>query len=83
MASSTTKPVATISAISDRLFRLKPARYMKPKVVTIENMNHVLREVKGTHKLVQLPSYFDPSLPLHPKLVPELTAFLKQSLGGK
>ncbi len=36
MASSTTKPVATISAISERLFRLKPARYMKPKVATIE-----------------------------------------------
>ncbi len=36
MASSTTKPVATISAISDRLFRLKPARYMKPKVAMID-----------------------------------------------
>ena len=36
MASSTTKPVATISAISDRLFRLKPARYMKPKVPMID-----------------------------------------------
>src|SRR5471032_3159878 len=32
MASSTTKPVATVSAISDRLFRLKPSRYITPKV---------------------------------------------------
>ena len=32
IASSTTKPVATVSAISDRLFRLKPHRYMTPKV---------------------------------------------------
>ncbi|SVJ78766.1 Uncharacterised protein [Klebsiella pneumoniae] len=32
MASSTTKPVAMISAISDRLFRLKSHRYMTAKV---------------------------------------------------
>ena len=34
MASSTTKPVATISAIKERLFKLKPHRYMTPKVAT-------------------------------------------------
>ena len=32
MASSTTKPVAMVSAISDRLLRLKPHRYMAAKV---------------------------------------------------
>ncbi|MOA33235.1 hypothetical protein D3C78_1545160 [compost metagenome] len=32
MASSTTKPVAMVSAISERLFRLKPHRYMAAKV---------------------------------------------------
>ncbi len=32
MASSTTKPVAMVSAISDRLFRLKLARYMTANV---------------------------------------------------
>ena len=37
MASSTTKPVAMVSAISDRLFRLKPSRYMTPKVPTSES----------------------------------------------
>ena len=31
-ASSTTKPVAMVSAISDRLLMLKPARYMTPKL---------------------------------------------------
>ena len=36
MASSTTNPAAMMSAISERLFRLNPARYMKPKVVTSE-----------------------------------------------
>ena len=32
MASSTTKPVEMVSAISERLSRLKPTSYMMPKV---------------------------------------------------
>jgi hypothetical protein len=32
MASSTTKPVAMVSAMSERLFKLKFARYMTAKV---------------------------------------------------
>ena len=32
MASSTTKPVAIVSAISERLSRLKPSRYIAPNV---------------------------------------------------
>src|SRR4029450_12841471 len=37
IASSTTKPVEMVSAISDRLFRLKPSRYMTAKVPTSES----------------------------------------------
>ncbi|OIQ71960.1 hypothetical protein GALL_464210 [mine drainage metagenome] len=36
MASSTTKPVATVKAIRLRLLRLKPSRYMMPKVPSSE-----------------------------------------------
>ena len=36
MASSTTKPVEIVSAISDRLSRLKPSRYMTPNEPMIE-----------------------------------------------
>ena len=36
MASSTTRPVATISAISDRLFSEKPHRYITAKLPTSE-----------------------------------------------
>jgi hypothetical protein len=36
MASSTTKPEATVSAISEMLFRLKPSRYIAPKVPSSE-----------------------------------------------
>src|SRR6185437_15747467 len=37
IASSTTKPVAMVSAISERLLRLKPQRYMTPNVPTSES----------------------------------------------
>ncbi|CAH0291699.1 hypothetical protein SRABI106_03529 [Rahnella aquatilis] len=37
MASSITKPVAMVSAISERLLRLKPHRYITPKVPTSES----------------------------------------------
>ena len=37
IASSTTKPVAMVIAISDRLLRLKPARYMTAKVPTSDS----------------------------------------------
>ena len=37
MASSTTNPVEIVSAISVRLFRLYPKRYMTPNVPTIES----------------------------------------------
>ena len=37
MASSTTKPVEMVSAMRVRLFRLKPSRYMTPKVPTSDS----------------------------------------------
>ena len=37
IASSTTKPVAIVSAISDRLLRLNPARYMTASVPTSDS----------------------------------------------
>ncbi len=37
MASSTTKPVATVSAMSERLSRVKPAKYITMKVPTSES----------------------------------------------
>jgi hypothetical protein len=37
MASSTTNPVAIVSAMSDRLLSENPARYMTPNVPTSDN----------------------------------------------
>ena len=82
------KPVLVVSGSTDIQVAAEDAKRLgeanpKAKVATVEGMNHVLKAVEGTHRLVQLPSYSDPTLPLHPKLMPELAAFLKQSLGGK
>ncbi len=82
------KPVLVLSGSTDIQVSAEDAKRLgeanpKAKVVTIEGMNHVLKAVEGKLQLVQLPSYSDPSLPLHAKLMPELATFLKQSLGGK
>lgn len=53
------------------------------KTVRIEEMNHVLKEVKSTLKLVQTFSYTDPKQGLHPKLAGELTGFLKTAFEAK
>ncbi|MEM9996303.1 MAG: alpha/beta hydrolase [Bacteroidota bacterium] len=45
------------------------------ELVVIDGMNHVLKAVTGT-LTEQLPSYGDPTLALHPDLVPAISAFL-------
>lgn len=55
----------------------------RAKVVTVRGMNHVLKSVGVTNRLLQTPSYLDPSLPLHPRLVLEVGGFLKATLAGK
>jgi len=81
-------PVLVVSGSTDLQVSTADAKRLaeankKSKLVTVEGMNHVLKAVKEMNRLSQLPSYTDPSLPLHPKLTPELAAFLKQSLSAK
>jgi pimeloyl-ACP methyl ester carboxylesterase len=45
------------------------------RFVTIEGMNHILKEVSGD-RVAQMPKYSDPSLPVVPKLIDELAAFV-------
>ena len=47
----------------------------------IEGMNHVLKRVSGD-RVVQQPSYFDPSLPLVPELVEAVVGFMGSVQGG-
>jgi len=47
IASSTTNPVAMVSAISVRLFHAEPARYMRPKVPTSESGTAMARDERA------------------------------------
>lgn len=71
--------IQVVAADAKRLGEANP----KAKVVTIAEMNHVLKEAKEANRLAQLATYLDRSIPLHPKLMPELTMFFKKSLAAK
>jgi pimeloyl-ACP methyl ester carboxylesterase len=45
------------------------------RYVTIEGMNHILKKVSGD-RMAQIPRYSDPTLPVMPKLLDEITAFV-------
>jgi pimeloyl-ACP methyl ester carboxylesterase len=81
-------PVLVVSGSTDIQVSAEDAKRLgeanqKAKVVTIKGMNHVLKMVDRTERLLQLPSYADPSLPLHPKLILEVGGFLKKSFDEK
>ncbi|MFO0799213.1 MAG: alpha/beta fold hydrolase [Gemmataceae bacterium] len=59
--------------------RLVAARPGAPAVV-VAGMNHVLKPVSTVERLGQLPSYTDPTVPLHPDLAPALDEFLRREL---
>jgi len=88
LASEVKVPFLIVSGSTDIQIAAADAKRLsdanpKGKLVTIEGMNHVLKAVKETDRSHQLPSYFNPTLPLHPKLMPELVSFFKKSLVGK
>lgn len=81
-------PVLVVSGATDLQVKEADAKRLgdanpKAKLVTVKGMNHVLKAVEGTHRLLQLPSYSDPSLPLHPRLMLEVGGFMKPLLVGK
>jgi pimeloyl-ACP methyl ester carboxylesterase len=48
------------------------------KFIQIEGMNHILKEVSG-NRLAQIPKYSDPTLPVVPKLLDGIAAFIKSA----
>ena len=46
------------------------------RLLTIEGMNHILKEVSGD-RLAQIPKYSDPTLPVVPKLIDEIAQLIK------
>ena len=79
-------PVLVISGTTDIQVPVEDGKRLaaaRPRIEhqVLEQMNHVLKQTEKTGRLEQMPVYCDPTIPLHPKLVDELAAFLKQSLG--
>jgi len=48
----------------------------KARFLTIEGMNHILKEVSGD-RMAQMPKYSDPTLPVVPKLLDEIASFVR------
>lgn len=81
-------PVLVVAGSTDIQVKAEDAEVLgranpKARVATVKGMNHVLKAVADTNRLVQLPSYADPTVPLHPRLVAEVGGFLKPALAGK
>ncbi len=74
-------PVLIVQGTTDLQISLRDAELLHAKakgsqMIVIEGMNHVLKEVQGD-LAAQTPSYFQPDLPLHKDLGPEIADFLK------
>ncbi|MBQ2123320.1 MAG: alpha/beta hydrolase [Bacteroidaceae bacterium] len=50
---------------------------LQPQQVLIPEMNHVLKRCASLNQQEQLLTYSNPTLPLHPSLVPTITNFIK------
>lgn len=57
-----------------RLHEAKP----DSKLVILEDMNHIFRKVASKDLLVNTKTYNEPLRPLHPELIPEILAFIKE-----
>lgn len=74
-------PILIIQADNDLQVTVEDAKKLKDvspqsKLVIIENMNHILKNVKKDTKC-NLKSYCDPKLPLDRELVEEIVCFIK------
>lgn len=64
--------------VSEAEAQLLAAARPEAELVLIEDMNHVLKEIVGDDTLTNSKSYNEPNLPLHPELVPIITAFIQE-----
>ena len=77
-------PVLIVQGTTDVQIKVEDAKVLAAakkdaKLVIIEGMNHTLRQ--ASTQAEQVKAYFDPALPLAPKLADEIAAFLTKALG--
>lgn len=76
-------PILIVNGTNDIQSSVQDAELLKmakpdAQLEIIENMNHILREIKTNDNLVNTKSYNEPGRPLHPQLIPILTEFIKE-----
>jgi pimeloyl-ACP methyl ester carboxylesterase len=77
-----TIPVLVIQGDQDLQITVEGAKQMaaqnsSARFAEVSGMNHVLRDLSADPSL-NLQTYADPSLPLHPELIPLITTFIQQ-----
>lgn len=75
-------PVLILNGTNDFQVTEKEAELLKAanpgaKLVLLEGMNHVLTKIESDDTLTNSKSYNEPALPLHPELLPTISAFIK------
>ncbi|MCH4823485.1 alpha/beta hydrolase [Gramella lutea] len=76
-------PVLIINGTSDIQVEPEQAQMLHEasedsRLLLIDKMNHIFRKMESDDKLVNTKSYNEPSRPLHPELIPEITNFIKE-----
>jgi pimeloyl-ACP methyl ester carboxylesterase len=74
-------PILIIQGTTDLQVSMEDAQSLaaankKARLVSIENMNHVLKQAPDKSLAGQAAAYSDPALPLAPRLIEEITSFL-------
>jgi uncharacterized protein len=76
-----TIPVLIIQGTTDIQTSMTDAKALaaanpRAQFITIDGMNHILKEVSGD-RMAQIPKYGDPTLPVVPKLLDDVAAFIR------
>ena len=74
-------PVLIVQGTTDIQISMSDARALaaanpRARLLTIEGMNHILKEVGGD-RMAQMPAYSDSTLPVAPRLLDEVGTFVK------
>jgi pimeloyl-ACP methyl ester carboxylesterase len=77
-------PILVVQGTTDLQVSMDDARSLAAanknvRLAAVENMNHVLKNAPGKSLAEQVKSYSDPSLPLAPKLMDEIVAFIQKN----
>jgi pimeloyl-ACP methyl ester carboxylesterase len=79
-------PILVVQGTTDLQVTVEDAKLLagnnkRAKLAVIDDMNHVMKHTKEKTVLGQMKCYSDPAVPIEPRLVETLDAFLKGKVG--